>query len=133
MEAVVAPARSGARMTGGGFGGSALALVPDAEHGHRFEARIRAAYAGPRLDRAGLPGRAPVGQRAAAVVTGMGATPRAARSARTPPRSRPTWPSSGTGSTTSRRSAWTCPRPSQGLGALDGLPLEVTMGRRSAR
>ena len=44
VEVAVAAGALGARMTGGGFGGSAIALVPDADAGH-VEARIRAAYA----------------------------------------------------------------------------------------
>jgi galactokinase len=44
VEVAVAAGALGARMTGGGFGGSAIALVPDADAG-RVEARIRAAYA----------------------------------------------------------------------------------------
>ncbi len=45
VEVAVAAGALGARMTGGGFGGSAIALVPDAGAG-QVEARIRAAYAG---------------------------------------------------------------------------------------
>jgi len=45
VEVAVAAGALGARMTGGGFGGSAIALVPDADAG-QAEARIRAAYAG---------------------------------------------------------------------------------------
>ena len=44
VEVAVAAGALGARMTGGGFGGSAIALVPDADAG-RVEAQIRAAYA----------------------------------------------------------------------------------------
>ena len=44
VEVAVAAGALGARMTGGGFGGSAIALVPDADTG-QVEARIRAAYA----------------------------------------------------------------------------------------
>ena len=44
VDAAVAAGALGARMTGGGFGGSAIALVPDADAG-QVEARIRAAYA----------------------------------------------------------------------------------------
>jgi galactokinase len=43
VEVAVAAGALGARMTGGGFGGSAIALVPDADAG-RVEAQIRAAY-----------------------------------------------------------------------------------------
>jgi galactokinase len=45
VEVAVAAGALGARMTGGGFGGSAIALVPDADAG-QVEAQIRAAYAG---------------------------------------------------------------------------------------
>ena len=44
VEVAVAAGALGARMTGGGFGGSAIALVPDAD-ASQVEARIRAAYA----------------------------------------------------------------------------------------
>ncbi len=44
VEVAVAARALGARMTGGGFGGSAIALVPDADAG-QAEAWIRAAYA----------------------------------------------------------------------------------------
>ena len=45
VEVAVAAGALGARMIGGGFGGSAIALVPDADAG-QVEAKIRAAYAG---------------------------------------------------------------------------------------
>jgi galactokinase len=44
VAVAVAAGALGARMTGGGFGGSAIALVPDLDAG-QVEARIRAAYA----------------------------------------------------------------------------------------
>jgi galactokinase len=44
VEAAVAAGALGARMTGGGFGGSAIALVPDTDTG-QVEERIRIAYA----------------------------------------------------------------------------------------
>ncbi len=44
VDVAVATGALGARMTGGGFGGSAIALVPDAD-ASQVEARIRAAYA----------------------------------------------------------------------------------------
>ncbi len=44
VDVAVAAGALGARMTGGGFGGSAIALVPDAD-ASQVEARIRAAYA----------------------------------------------------------------------------------------
>ena len=61
VAAALAAGAFGARMMGGGFGGSVLALVPATaagpvrERGHRG---VRAA----RLDSAGVPGRRPVGQ-----------------------------------------------------------------------
>ncbi len=45
VDAAVAAGALGARMIGGGFGGSAIALVPDTDTG-QVEARIRAAYTG---------------------------------------------------------------------------------------
>ncbi len=45
VAAAVAAGALGARMTGGGFGGSAIALVPDTDAGH-VESQIRTAYAG---------------------------------------------------------------------------------------
>ena len=70
VDAAVAAGALGARMMGGGFGGSVLALVPaDYRGGARRGVR---GVPGPGLAGAGLPGRSPVGQRAAAVVTGMG-------------------------------------------------------------
>ncbi len=44
VAAAVAAGALGARMTGGGFGGSAIALVPDTA-ADQVEAQIRAAYA----------------------------------------------------------------------------------------
>jgi galactokinase len=44
VDTAVAAGALGARMTGGGFGGSAVALVPDTDAG-QVEAQIRAAYA----------------------------------------------------------------------------------------
>jgi len=44
VDAAVATGALGARMTGGGFGGSAIALVPDTDAG-QVGAQIRAAYA----------------------------------------------------------------------------------------
>ena len=60
VEAALAAGAFGARMMGGGFGGSVLALVPATarpgpRRGHRG---VRAAG----LDRAGVPGRRPVGR-----------------------------------------------------------------------
>ena len=45
VDAAVAAGALGARMTGGGFGGSAIALVPDTGHRPGRGAAIRAAYA----------------------------------------------------------------------------------------
>ncbi len=45
VDVAVAAGALGARMTGGGFGGSAIALVPGTDTG-QIESRLRAAYAG---------------------------------------------------------------------------------------
>ena len=61
VEAALAAGAFGARMMGGGFGGSVLALVPAAAVGPVRDA-ITAAFARRAWTRAGVPGRRPVGE-----------------------------------------------------------------------
>ena len=81
VEAAVAAGASGARMIGGGFGGSVLALVPAAAARSGFRSGFRSGQGRgdrglrpARLDRAGVPGRRPVRQRPAAERLGTDVT-----------------------------------------------------------
>ena len=89
VEAAVAAGASGARMIGGGFGGSVLALVPAAAARSGFRPGFRSGFRSgqgrgdrglrpARLDRAGVPGRRPVRQRPAAERLGTDVTAGAA-------------------------------------------------------
>ena len=64
VDAAVDAGALGARMIGGGFGGSVLALARSEAAGP-VRAAVAEAFARRVLDRAGIPGRDSVGQRAA--------------------------------------------------------------------
>jgi len=113
VDAALAAGALGARMMGGGFGGSVLALVPRRAGGQIREAVAetfgRHAWTAPEF----LDAVPSASARRLALQLGspgsQGGTP--CRYETKPRRSRARLPSCGTRSTASPRSAWTCPRP----------------------